>query len=534
MLKPLYHEVKAKLPEIVKAAIVADMRYRGYEPNDPDDPDGGFQQTVGPKSSAGGDGATYRISGPSSGGNATCNGDHVGPDVIGFSPHHDVYQYWPKAIQEQLGPWVDHPIPDGSVFDETISHVTKAAKTLLSNGDRTFDEGHGKKTYSLDSGNPELDDIGVMEGKLTAMRGDWVLAFQRSWADHLPGVLKGQAGIAAAIAMAVGAEKALYTVAQENVATVAHEAHLAFKAAGHSSLDNKVLINIVTQGLAVAAFAAATGGAGAALTAVIQGTALAASATQSFLPNEQRGPGSGMPLGAADPHTVLSNMAKALQKITEVGERTEAAISDHLSTICSAAEGDIAHGGFGFRLGRLRGRDSTAQRQIDHPDLLKFDRTDAHQIGDILMPNIAKQFNNAAIEAQNATSSGPWRRPVQVSGATEGCYNQYLITLDFLTNLLDDTSTQIVRAGELFSAVADDIANQDSEAEARMNRARKQLEDGSGAPAAGHGTKQINVHVTPGAQLPPVTEDTPVRPTETNADRERLNHRLGGSAQAGR
>lgn len=504
-----YDGVKGLLPHIVDAAIIADMKYRGYHPNNPDDPDGGFQYTTAPMTTTG-EATTYKISGPSSGGHATATSSGITQDVnssvLGFSPNKDVYHYWPTAIHDLFDPWLK--IPEPSVFDDKIAHVAKAAKLLLVNGEET-DDGKGYKV-----GNDNLDDIDTMNQKLAGMHGNAVAAFQHAWAEHIPSVLHGQAGMAAALSIAISADKALYGVARKNVASLADQALAAFKAAGEDSTDAHLVINIVTQGLAIAAFAAATGGAGAVIEGVAGGAALAAGVASSFLPSDD--PKKKVPLGDRDPHTVLRHVSDAFDKVTNSGATTEIDLANLLDKIDTQAEDNIAAGKFGFRLGSLRSDRAGEQADIDHLDeassWLKMDRDAAHQVGDVLMPNIALQFDEAAIEAQNALGSDPWIRPSEVSYSANGFYGQFSLSLDFLTNLLDDTSTQLTRAGELFSLAADEISDQDGASDQQMHKLLKQLEQGSGTPT------QDAVHSA--------GETYGAGTTETNDDRQHLRDRL--------
>lgn len=506
---------------LVRAAICADMRLKGFKPNVEGDPDQGFWNPepidFQDPSGTGSVKAYLNVAGPQHGGVLTYNRRRIYPNdgsaeslstgPADYSYMENVFRRWPDEINRAFHGWLQ--IPDGHLFDTVSKHLNNALKLINPNPDTTI------KGVALPDTtyNKALQDVILSElnPAVKDMTGKTATAFKNKYVFTFNDVFTAQGNFLIAISLALGAQRGLYVAARYNVVKIAQLAAAAFDAIqkGGGQGNDKALtddLGLISSGAAVLGLIPGAG----AVTAPISSATSLLSAIITKVDESYHKSQKTVALGAPSPDGVKQNIEAALDKLMKAGATTRFDLEQALINVVNTVAEQLGT----YRLPHLEERIGAGLESNSDP--IHINIKDARRVTGEYLPGLAKWAEEAAREVQKSLDPGPWEQPPVVCNRREGFYPNFANAVDLLTNLLDDTATTLVRVADLFDAFIDEMENHDNGAAERAHHLIRELEHGTGIPTP---TKP---------RIGPDGEEEGIRTdTERKKLLEELDHRLG-------
>lgn len=376
----------------------------------------------------------------------------------------DVFDYWPRVIDDMFRKWQDEKLPSWGVFAMEASYAKQAADELRPG--TTYSE-TGKE---IKVGNGRMGaDLVNMNGELRQLSGAYVSTFNQTYVTPLPGVLQGQFALATVLGVALETEKEIWLRVSRELGTLKYQARNAMAASGPKggAGDLKVWI---TVGAAVAGAVAVFATAGGALAA---GAALAAAGggAWSNLIKEPPAPVEA-PLGGSNPQAVLKKIEEALTKLNEQIRGSE----EEIRTMLAGAQGITADGNkdgrtpFDLPLPKVDGPVLTRQSQ------LALDNDIIEKVTGQWIPTIVGDLHQARSKL-TGDSVQDWERPDGIGLGFTGPHAEYKALEDTVIGLLSNTASELDEAGRALWDAARDLGQADNAAREKYAAIAKRIND---------------------------------------------------------
>ncbi|NYJ03338.1 hypothetical protein HNR19_004036 [Nocardioides thalensis] len=458
---------------IAEAAIVADMEHRGFTHHG----DGVFKEL----GASGGeyDGVYWNVvvkDGSVAIEMVMGQRSDIVPDESEYAHlQAEVFDYWPRAIDDAFSNWEDMAESDPLRWD--LSSVLRGAEEIRVTA--TNDAGSGKSNGA----NVRLDaDITNLSTRTAELNGLYAEAFNENYVSRLRPVLDNLHSMTMVLAFGVAGEQELFQRTREQIAQVALDAEKAMKASGPRSggVDiTGITIGLIVVGAVCGGIAAVASGGAAIAAATVVATSLGnvgAGAVKDLLGAlvKPPAPPQPIPLGAGHPKEVLTNIVNGL---AEINTRIRAE-EQQLVDLFEAAHGDLslAAAAGPFNIARPEIIDHGGTSVLESAQTVLVDPTAIAKITELWIPTIIGDINACRSELDGQAYS--WTRPAGIGLSETGPWSSYSALQSGVASLLAETATELEGAAGSLQAAAADIGLSDETAnETYAAQARRITED---------------------------------------------------------
>lgn len=387
----------------------------------------------------------------------------------------DVFDYWPRAIDDAFRNWED--MAESGPLGWDAGAVLKGAAEIrvTATNDAT--------TGAANGANVRLDaDITNLSARTAELNGLYAEAFNENYVSRMRPVLDNLHSMTMVLAYGLAGEQELFQRTREQIAQVATDAEAAMKASGPRSGGGDITgitIALIVVGAVCGGIASvATGGAGIPVAAAVATSLgnVGAGAVKDLLGAlvKPPSPPEPIPLGAAHPKDVLKNIVNGL---TEINTRIRAE-EQQLVDLFDAAYGDLAPAAAAgpFNIARPEIIDHGGSSVLESAQTVLVDPTVIAKITELWIPSIIGDIN--ACRSGLDSEAYSWTRPAGIGLSATGPWSSYSALQSGVATLLGDTATELAGAAGSLQAAAADIGLSDATAnDTYAAQARRITED---------------------------------------------------------
>lgn len=366
----------------------------------------------------------------------------------------DVFDHWPRAIDDAFRDWEDMAESDPLRWD--------AAAVLKGAAEIRVTATNDAATGAANGANVRLDaDITNLGARTAELNGLYAEAFNENYVSRMRPVLDNLHSMTMVLAYGLAGEQELFQRTREQVAQVAIDAEAAMRASaprsGGGDITGITIALIVVGAVCGGIASVATGGAAIPVAAAVATSLgnVGAGAVKDLLGAlvKPPAPPAPIPLGAAHPRDVLANIVDGL---AEINTRIRAE-EQQLVDLFEAALGDLAPAAAAspFNIARPEIIDHRGSSVLERAQTVLVDPTVIAKITELWIPTIVGDINACRAELDGEVSS--WTRPAGIGLSATGPWSSYSALQIGVASLLGDTATELEEAAGSLQAAAADI-----------------------------------------------------------------------------
>lgn len=387
----------------------------------------------------------------------------------------EVFDYWPGAIDAAFRDWEDMAESGPLGWDADAVLRGAAEIRVTATNDAT--------TGAANGANVRLEaDISNLGARTAELNGLYAEAFNENYVSRVRPVLDNLHSMTMVLAYGLAGEHELFQRTREQIAEVANDAEAAMRASaprsGGGDITGITIALIVVGAVCGGIASVATAGAGIPVAAAVAASLgnVGAGTIKDLLGAlvKPPPPPDPVPLGAAHPKEVLTNIVDAL---AEIDTRIRAE-EQQLADLFEAAYADLApaRASGPFNIARPEIIDRGGSSVLESAQTVLVDPTVIAKITELWIPSIIGDIN--ACRSGLDSEAYSWTRPAGIGLSSTGPWSSYSALQSGVVALLDDTSIELEAAAGSLQAAAADIGLSDAATnESFAAQARRITED---------------------------------------------------------